>query len=648
MGQDLTRGRSLESLRKEAKRWLNAVQGNDAGARARLERALGGLPAQPGLRDVQHALALEMGFAGWIALKNAVTERRHSASASAAGRATLARYEEMADALLDAYRTGTAEAMSRHYAHTWHRRSWSAMRTYVQLDLGKRPVADGADVDITIDDARKLVAQEYGFRDWEAVRTFAFALPEGATNISPKPVALTTGEEKARRIVEGTRDWSAAIALMAGGQATGLDARGQMTDAVLDQLSRVNSIRELQLANSKALTDDGFRHLARLQQLRHLDLSATAVTDSALEVLGALPALESVNLSWTRITDAGVAHLAACERLRRVYLTGTLAGDGSLRALAGKPDLAVLHTGVGVTDRGVRLLQEFPVFRHWQGGASTIGLLSGDAQPNQLALRGAITDDGIAALRGLDGLFALSLDDEELTISARGLASLATLEHLSWLSIDATDDTMPGIAELPHLRHLACQDTQAGDVGFSALATSSSIESIWGRRCHNLRTAGFIALASMPSLRALSVSCLNVEDEGIAALPSFPALRELMPMDVPDEGYRHIGRCRELDSLVLMYCRETGDGATEHIVTLPKLRKYFASYTKITDRTPEILSQMDSLEHVEIHGCPGITDAGVARLARLPRLREVDISGQNVSSAVVEAFPPGVKVRWEL
>src|SRR5512143_3834380 len=118
----------------------------------------------------------------------------------------------------------------------------------------------------------------------------------------------------------------------------------------------------------------------------------------------------------------------------------------------------------------------------------------------------------------------------------------------------------------------------------------------------------------MPSLRALSVSCLNVEDDGIAALPSFPALRELMPMDVPDEGYRHIGRCTELDSLVLMYCRDTGDRATEHIVTLPKLRKYFASYTKITDRTPEMLSQMDSLEHVEIYGCPGITDAGVARL----------------------------------
>lgn len=647
MGQELTRGRSLESLRKEAKRWLKAIRDNDAGALARLERALGTTPTAPGLRDVQHALATELGFVGWSALRTAVEERLLPASPTETGQAALARYEDMADALLDAYRTGTPEAMARHYAYTWHRRAWPAMRTYVQLDLGKRPGADGADVDISIDDARKLVALEYGFHDWDAVRSFALGLADTAT-IAAKPVALTAGDGKTSRLVASTRDWSTAIGLMAERHAVGLDAHGQMTDAVLEQLARLNSIQELRLGNSNALTDDGLRHLASLRQLRHLDLSMTRITDHGLEALRSLPALESVNLSWTRTTDAGAANLADCARLKRVYLTGTATGDGALRALAGKRDLAVLHTGAGVTNAGLRALHEYPVFRTWRGGEAEIGLLRGDAQPNQLVLRGAITDDGMATLEGLDGLFALGIDDESVSISGRGLAPLARLEHLSWLSIDATDDTMPGIARLPHLRHLGCQDTQAGDAGFSALSESRSIESIWGRRCHNLRTAGFVALARMPSLRALSVSCLNVEDAGIAALPSFPALRELMPMDVPDEGYRHIGQCTELDSLVLMYCRETGDRATEHIAPLPKLRKYFASYTRITDRTPEILSGIASLEEVEIVGCPGVTDAGVARLARLPRLREVGVSGQQISSSVVEAFPPGVRVRWEL
>ena len=80
--------------------------------------------------------------------------------------------------------------------------------------------------------------------------------------------------------------------------------------------------------------------------------------------------------------------------------------------------------------------------------------------------------------------------------------------------------------------------------------------------------AGSSRSREMPALRGLSVSCLNVDDAALAALPRFPALRELMPMDIPDAGYRHIGRCEQLESLILMYCRDTTDAATEHITGL--------------------------------------------------------------------------------
>ena len=93
---------------------------------------------------------------------------------------------------------------------------------------------------------------------------------------------------------------------------------------------------------------------------------------------------------------------------------------------------------------------------------------------------------------------------------------------------------------------------------------------------------------------------------------------ELMPMDVPDDGYRHVGHCDQLESLKLMYCRDATDVATEHIAGLSRIRKYFASYTKITDRSMEILSRMTSLEDISFYGCPGVTNAGVAALAHLP------------------------------
>jgi hypothetical protein len=156
-----------------------------------------------------------------------------------------------------------------------------------------------------------------------------------------------------------------------------------------------------------------------------------------------------------------------------------------------------------------------------------------------------------------------------------------------------------------------------------------------------------MALANMPALAHLSVSCKNVDDVGLSALPRFPALTELMPMDVPDDGYKHIGRCERLESLVLMYCRDTTDVATGHIAALPRLKKYFASYNRITDRTPEVLSGMDSLEDVTFDSCAGLSNAGIATLARLPRLRELRVESMpNVTAEVAAVFSPTVRVRY--
>jgi hypothetical protein len=276
-----------------------------------------------------------------------------------------------------------------------------------------------------------------------------------------------------------------------------------------------------------------------------------------------------------------------------------------------------------------------------------MALLSYDASPNYLFLRGSFTDSGMQHLRGLDGLFALNLDSSELGITAAGLAPLVSLPNLGWLAVDAKDDWMSYIAEMPRLRFLGAQDTTASDDGFVALSRSRSIEYIWGRRCHNLRRRGFQALAQMPALHSLSVSCLNVDDEGISALPKFPALKELMPMDIPDAGYRHVGKCVGLESLILMYCRDTTDTASEHITGLPKLSYYFNSYTTITDRTPELLSSLSTLERITFDACHNLTDEGLSKLARLPRLRELRVSGRGVTANVGAKFPTFVAVYRE-
>src|SRR5688572_6654862 len=69
-------GATLESLKKEAKRWLKALRDGDAAARERLRRVVPNAAATDiGLREVQHALALEHGVSGWAALKEALADR---------------------------------------------------------------------------------------------------------------------------------------------------------------------------------------------------------------------------------------------------------------------------------------------------------------------------------------------------------------------------------------------------------------------------------------------------------------------------------------------------------------------------------------------------------------------------------------------
>ena len=640
MPRQVTPQTTLESLKKEAKRWLKALRANVAEARARFERALPNAPQIPTLRDVQHALSRELGSPGWSDLKDRLPH----------GSSLRRRYDRVAEALVTAYRTGEPAAMRIVWDYFGHMRPWDGMRRYVRLDLGRREEPEGPDDDISLADAQCLVARAQGMESWQALTDLVASLPPGKSSIAAKPVTLVaidgTGEKHGARQV---RDWDEVIALMQGQQLSGLDAHGEATDAQLERLSRLEHITSLDLEGSRRISDRGLRFLARLPRLRHLDLTACPITDRGLEVLRDLQALESVVLRRTRITDAGAAHLAACENLRAVSLRGTATGDGALRALAGKRRLSDLESGNAVTDAGLALLHHLPVFKRWHGGAAAMNLVGAKARPNHLLLRGSFSDTGLAQLVGLDGLFALDLDSNELAVTGAGLAPLVNLPQLGWLGFDAKDEDMPYVARLPHLRFLMCQDTVAGDEGFAALRRSRTIEFIWGRRCYNLRSRGFSALAEMPALKSLSVSCKNVDDAGLAALPRFPALEELMPMDVPDEGYRYVGRCERLQSLVLMYCRETGDRATEHIASLPNLKTYFASYNLITDLSPAILSGMDTLEQVTFDSCLRLTNAGVATLARLPKLRELCLSGMpKVAADVVNMFPPSVRVRYSV
>ncbi|MFL5245860.1 MAG: hypothetical protein ACJ8FY_27625 [Gemmataceae bacterium] len=638
---------SLEQLRKQAKNLLRDCRSGDAAA---LERVRRHKPqaADPSLADAQFALAHEYGFQSWARLVHHV---------GAAKSSELDHLDGIAQDFVAAY-NGDTDALARLNDRSSSTKDLEHLRRMVNQRRGT--LADELDAAFTLSDARLIVARAQGFRSWDALIA---SMARPAVDLRSVPHGLSTRPpfykvdwntkrlEPRQPLTE--QDWDTIIGVMREHGITSLNAGGQMTDAVLERLSQLERITCLHLGGSKRLTDDGLLRLAQMPQLVELDLSehpGGRLTDRGLQVLRHLPALRRFQMCWqSGISDVGVANLAFCDYLERVDLLGTPTGDGAIRALCGKRHLRQFKTGRLVTDTGLPLLHDLPVFKTWQGGEPRFDLMTfGDADPNFLTLDGPFSDAGVTALTGLDGVFGLGFFWHVSRLSADGLRPLALLPNLGALGCDGklcNDIAMRHIAAIPRLRMLMAQGTVATDDGFAALSRSPTIEYIWGRECPNLHGRGFALLADMPALKGLAVSCKLVDDASLATLPHFPALKWLLPMDVSDEGFRHVGRCAQLEKLTCMYCRGTGDVATEHIAGLSRLKHYYAGQTQITDRSLEILASMTSLEEVEVSACAGISDAGLMHIARLPRLKKVSVDATaRVTRAGIAVFPANVRV----
>jgi len=645
---------SFEQLQKRAKDLLRDVREGDPDALERFRNTNPKSAAKPAytLADAQFVIARESGFATWAALKKEI-------GVEPPPRAD--RYEQLAEALVAAY-GGSEEALQtlhEVYGGAFTRSSTpfnaEALRAHVHQRLTPIVEMPEATAHLSLEHARLFLARLQGFETWDKLLDDVSVGTKTAPR-KAKPVCYRIDwKEHAIEIgpIVSPKDWDEIAAAIEQHRIPRIEANGTVTDAALRRLSKLECVTALNLDGCLKLTDAGLAHLARMPQLRKLDLSGWkgSLTDQGLAVLAQLTELRHLEVCWQQhVSDAGLTHLSACTKLERVNVMGTPAGDGTLRALGGITGLKHLQTGRGVTDAGFAALHDVPRFKAWHGGEIEYSLMSSNAAPTFLLLDGPFTNAGLQQLRGLDGLFGLSFFWHCPEFTSEGLAVLRTLPRLGFLGCQdahCDDEAMRQMAAIPELRMLMGQGAVATDAGYRALSRSQTLEYMWGRECTGLRNDGFAALSAMPALRGFALSLAQVDDAALSTLPRFPALRELVPMDVTDDSFRHIGACEHLEHLWCMYCRETGDAATEHLSDLKKLKSYYAGHTRITDRSLELLSRIDSLEKLEFWHCLSLTNAGAAKLAALPNLRELTIDGSpGVTRDVVDLFPAHVRVKY--
>jgi ankyrin repeat protein len=115
------------------------------------------------LRDVQDALARERGHRSWLDLRRALDADPKPTSVPDAEQ-----YEAVARDVLAVYRTGDAGAMQRLEERFRARATVEAVRTEVDLHLGRSPAPGASRVDVSLADIRDCMARTAGFESWSS------------------------------------------------------------------------------------------------------------------------------------------------------------------------------------------------------------------------------------------------------------------------------------------------------------------------------------------------------------------------------------------------------------------------------------------------------------------------------------------------
>ena len=290
------------------------------------------------------------------------------------------------------------------------------------------------------------------------------------------------------------------------------------------------------------ISDIDVARLAELDGLERLSLAQTHVTDSALSVVAALPALRELDLFFCEhVTDAGASRLRQAARLERLNVRGTKISDSGVKFLAEIPRLRSLDIGITeISDPSIELLEAVPDLESLAIGGNRIGAagiasLRSLKRLKHLDLSGAQeTDSGIWAVTVAD----LSLDE---------IGALTGLETLNLAApsaeyVDAVSTGVPrlrgairvtdfGAGHLSRLRNLRRLNLSRGLVtaaGIERLVGLGQLEELDLSHAAAVDDAAGPALAALPRLRVVDVSFTRFGDEGLDALRDHPSLRRVV------------------------------------------------------------------------------------------------------------------------
>eukprot|EP00775_Hariotina_reticulata_P008860 gene8860-9039_t len=262
----------------------------------------------------------------------------------------------------------------------------------------------------------------------------------------------------------------------------------------------------------------------------------------------------------------------------------------------------------------------------------------------------------------LKNLICLLLLNTSMSLSAAGLAALSQCRHIKQLVLAApfiskgplmaanTQAISTILSQLPGLTHLLLLPNQQQDTGGGAAATAAAAVGLgqgqaaalngrardWQLNDAALRSLGALhglvqlefgcdpvglsdlnSLLLLSNLRRLALRGLSLEaGERLGVLTGLPALRSLSLADggIGEDSLVHVGRCSRLTRLELQGCPRLREVGLGHLTNLHSL-SCFRAFTGHCSLIRLALA------------CEATSDAGLAAVSSLTRLRELTLCG---------------------
>ena len=135
----------------------------------------------------------------------------------------------------------------------------------------------------------------------------------------------------------------------------------EKTGALVTQLSERNPLVRAEFSSFASEIDDSalsaFGNIKN--NISHLDLSRTQITDTALKTAGALPNLTWLSARNTRVGDSGLKSLSNLKYLRYLNLSGTKVTDRGTVTLSQMKELDEIYLWASeVSDKGIADLRK--------------------------------------------------------------------------------------------------------------------------------------------------------------------------------------------------------------------------------------------------------------------------------------------------